>query len=155
MLITRRLFAALPLATGAFACTDSVAPAAPGPSVAGVYALHTAAGAPPPSLIQHIVESETGVQMQVYVTSDTLELEANGQYQQRAQIEVRVGSTLINRARWADHGTYVLDHGAVHFESDYLQNVTFEGSAGANRVSVTQDLVGEGTTVEYVLRPTS
>ena len=155
MPITRRLLAALPLSASALACSEPAAPTPAPPSVLGVYALHTAAGGAPPALIQHIVETETGLQMQVYVMTDTLELDAGGQYQQRAQIEVRSGTTLVNRARWADHGTYALRNGAMHFESDYLQNVTFEGSAGTSSISLVQDLVGEGTTVEYVLRPAS
>lgn len=119
----------------------------------GVYALRTAAGATPPALVQHIVETETGLQMQVYVMNDTLELDIGGHYRQRAQIEVRSGTTLINRARWADHGTYTLQRGAMRFDSDYLQNVTFAGSLGTGTISLVQDLVGEGTTAEYVLEP--
>lgn len=153
MPMTRRLLAALPLAAGAIGCSDPVSPTPDADAVIGVYALHTAAGAAPPALVQQIVEVETGLQMQAYVTSDTLELDSTGRYQQRARIEVRSGSVLINRARWADHGTYALRNGTLHFESDYFQNVTFDGTAASGSVRVTQDIVGEGTAVEYVFRP--
>lgn len=146
--------AALSLIAGALACVDArVTAPLPSGSILGVYALHSAAGAPPPALIQHLIESETGRQMQVYVMSDTLALDGNGHYLQRAEIEVRSGSTVISRAHWSDHGTYALHDGAMHFESDYLQNVRFDGTLGTGHIALTQDLVGEGATVTYVLHP--
>jgi hypothetical protein len=154
MSITSRLVATLSLLASAFACSDPAAPASPpAPSILGVYALRTAAGAEPPALIQHIIEAESGMRMQVYVMSDTLELDVGGHYQQRALIEVRSGSTLVGRSRWFDRGRYSSQHGVMRFESDYLQNVAFDGVLGAGSVSLVQDLVGEGTTVVYVLQP--
>lgn len=150
----RHLIFTLPLSAGALACAEFVAPASPSaPSVLGVYALHSAAGAAPPALVQRLVESETGMQMQVYVMSDTLELDANGRYQQRAQLEVRSGATAIAHTHWVDRGTYSVQNGAMHFDSNYFQNVGFGGTRGAGNISLLQDIVGEGTSVEYVLQP--
>lgn len=148
MPIARRFLAVLPLA-GAFGCTD-VSVTAPGSHpVVGVHALRAAAGAPLPALVQRIVDGDSGGEMQVYVLSDTLELDG-GRYQQRARIEVRDGNVVIARSRWNDHGTYTLDRGRAHFESDYVQNVAFDGVVSEGSVLVMQDLVGEGTRVEYV-----
>lgn len=150
--MTRRLFATLPFAAGVIGCTDPVSPTPDSESVPGAYALHTAAGVAPPALLEHIVESETGTRMEVYITTDTLQLIAGGRYQQRAQLEVRSGSALINRTRWADRGTYTLQNGALHFVSDYFQNVAFDGAAASRSVRITQDIVGEGTTSEFVFQ---
>lgn len=152
MPIIRRPLAALLLAA-AFGCTDGSVTAPVSSPGTGVHALRTAAGADLPALVQRVVESETGMEMQVYVLSDTLELDDHGRYQQRAVIEVRAGDVVIGRSRWVDRGTYTLDRGRAHFESDYLQNVTFDGVVSAGSLRVMQDLVGEGTAVEYVFQP--
>lgn len=151
MPISRRRLVLLLLA-GAFGCTDASVSAPDAHPAIGVHALRTAAGGVLPALVQRIVD-DSGSEMQVYVLSDTLELDEGGRYQQRARIEVRDGDVVIARSRWTDHGTYTLDRGRAHFVSDYFQNVAFDGVASPGSILVVQDLVGEGTAVDYVFQP--
>lgn len=60
---------------------------------------------------------------------------------------------MAGRSRWTDRGFYSLQGSAVHFDSDYIQNVAFSGVLAAGpTLTVTQNLVGEGDDDTYVLK---
>lgn len=119
----------------------------------GVYLLESAAGQPAPAVIHSLVDEATGKPIDVVVLGDTLELKSDGTYVQRAQLEVRLGGQLAGRSRWTDHGFYSLEGSTVYFDSDFVQNVAFDGALGDGRtLTVTQNLAGEGTDDVYVLK---
>jgi hypothetical protein len=121
------------------------------PAHVGTYVLQTAAGQPAPALIESIPDPESGQSIEVRVLSDTLELHADGTYRQRAQLEARLGGALLGRSIWSDHGDFTVTNGALHFDSNYLQNVAFDGAFTSGVVTLTQNLVLEGTDDVYVL----
>jgi len=157
--VLRRLIVGLivPLAA---ACSDSTAPGtnvpdAPTPtpdkaSAVGRYVLSGAAGLALPALVNRSADTTTGNVIDTYVVSDTLEVTANGRYEQRARLEARVGDRIVARSNWVDRGRVSSSTSTLAFASDYIQNVAFTGrleTAGGMRVQ--QDLAGEGNVVEY------
>jgi hypothetical protein len=121
--------------------------------VAGRYAVHSAAGSALPALINQSVDTSTHEVIDTYLTSDTLEVTAEGRYVQRARLEARIGGRLVDRRQWVDHGHLSWNAEALQFTSDYFQNVAFSGVAqDSSAVLVQQDLAGEGYVVEYVFR---
>lgn len=137
------------------ACSDATSPSpapVPVPSpVEGVYVMHLAGGAAPPALVQQINDTTSGTVMDVHVMADTLIIEPSNRYVQLATIEVRVGPTAINRSRWADRGVIQRTGGALHFESDHIQHVQFDGTIAADgTLALSQNLMGEeGILVDY------
>ena len=142
--------------TAALACVAALGCAGDSPTEAsshgGTWILQSAAGQSAPAVIHSIVDEASGKPIDVLVLGDTLELKSDGTYVQRAQLEVRLGGVLAGRSRWTDRGFYSLEGSAVHFDSDYLQNVAFSGAVAAGHtLTVTQNLAREGTDDEYVL----
>lgn len=142
--------------TAALACVVALGCAGDSPTEAsshvGTWILQSAAGQSAPAVIHSVVDEASGKPIEVLVLGDTLELKSDGTYVQRAQLEVRLGGVLAGRSRWTDHGLYALEGSAVHFDSDYLQNVAFSGAlAAGHTLTVTQNLAREGTDDEYVL----
>ena len=117
----------------------------------GTYVLQTAAGQAAPALIESVPDPESGKTIEVRVTSDTLELHADGTYRQRAQLEVRLGGELIGKSTWSDHGELTVAGTTLHFDSSYLQNVAFDGALTSGVVTLTQNLALEGADDVYVL----
>jgi hypothetical protein len=150
----RRITSALVALLVLSACTDRAVGVSPG--IAGTYLLQTAAGQPAPAVIHSDIDITTGQLLEIRVVGDTLDLFSNGHYIQRARIEAYIGGQLASRSRWADNGVYTVTGNAVHFDSDYLQNVAFDGSIGSiepeKSITVTQNLAGEGTPDEYVFK---
>jgi hypothetical protein len=119
----------------------------------GLYIMQSAAGQLAPAVIHSLVDDQTGKPIEVFVVGDTLELKDDGTYVQRAQLEARIGGQVAGRSRWTDRGFYSKEGSAVHFDSDYLQNVAFSGALSAGpTLTVTQNLAGEGTDDVYVLK---
>lgn len=144
------LLIAVGVATGGVACAETSTAPPPPLSAVGTYALHAAGGNAPPALVHQSVEAETGRTLDVYVTSDTLTLTADGRYVQRARLEVRSGAQVVGRSAWNDHGTVARAGDVLHFESDYVQNVAFDGTVNADgAIHLVQDLPREGTTAPY------
>lgn len=145
-----RFLAAVLACVAALACAgDSPTEA---PTHVGTWVLQSAAGQAAPAVIHSLVDEATGKPIDVLVLGDTLELKSDGTYVQRAQLEMRIGGVLAGRSRWTDRGFYSLQGSAVHFDSDYIQNVAFSGALGSGpTLTVTQNLALEGTDDEYVL----
>jgi len=151
----RHLFVGLIAPLAAAACSDSTAPGTrvptpDTPSVVGRYALSGAAGFALPALVNTSVAPETGDVIDVYVLSDTLEVTADGRYEQRARLEARIGQQVVARSNWVDHGSLTSNSSTLAFASEYIQNVAFTGrleSTGGIRLQ--QDLAREGNIVEY------
>ena len=119
----------------------------------GTYIMHSAAGQQSPAVIHYLIDETSGQPIEVLVLGDTLELKSDGTYIQRAQLEVRLGGQRAGRQRWTDRGFYALEGSAVHFDSDYIQNVAFSGTLSAGpTLTVTQNLAGEGDEDVYVLK---
>ena len=148
-----RFLTVLAIAVATVAC-GSDAPTSTSPHV-GIYVLESAAGQPAPAVIHSLIDEATGKPLELFVLGDTLELKSDGTYVQRAQLQVRLGGQVAGRSRWTDRGFYALEGSAVHFDSDYTQNVAFSGAlTGGPTLTVTQNLAGEGTDVVYVLKRT-
>jgi len=146
----RPFFAALACAAFITACGgDSPTEAS---AHVGTYIMQTAAGQPAPALIESVPDPESGQAIEVRVMSDTLELHADGTYRQRAHLEVRLGGQVVGQSIWSDHGDFTLANGALHFESNYLQNVAFDGALTSDVVTLTQNLALEGANDVYVLK---
>ena len=149
----RPLMAALLSAAFVAACAGDSPTEASGH--VGLYIMQTAADQPAPAVIHSLVDEQTGKPIEVFVVGDTLELKDDGTYIQRAQLEVRLGGQVAGRSRWTDRGFYALEGSAVHFDSDYIQNVAFSGAlTGGPTLTITQNLAGEGTDDVYVLKRT-
>ena len=145
-----RVLTPLVLLLALSACSDGITGHSEFPE--GTYLLHTAAGQPAPAVIHSDIDVTTGKPLEIRVLGDTLEL-FHGFYLQHARLEAYVEGQLVSRSRWADRGLYTVTGNALHFESDYLQNVVFDGMIGAaGSISVTQNLAGEGTADEYVFK---
>ncbi|MFL5605673.1 MAG: hypothetical protein ACJ8AD_04435 [Gemmatimonadaceae bacterium] len=138
------LVAALALAAGCRGTTDVLPP-----PLEGSYVLHTAAGQPAPALI-HTAVDPSHPPIDVYVLGDTLEILDGGRYIQRGRLEARTGSQLVSTSRWSDHGVFTVDGNALHFDSEYLQNITFDGTIANGMLSITQNLASEGTADVYL-----
>jgi len=145
----RSLIAALSSAAIVAACNGGSPTEAP--LHVGTWVLQSAAGQPAPALIESVPDPESGQPIEVLVVNDTLELHADGTYRQRAQLEVRLGGQFVGRPIWSDHGIVTVTGAALHFESNYLQNVVFDGALTAGAVTLTQNLAGEGLDDVYVL----
>ena len=125
------------------------------PSLAGTYLLHTAAGQPAPALI-HTAVDPSHAPIDVYVIADTLQILDGGRYIQHGRVEARVASQLVSTSRWSDHGIVTVTGNTLHFDSDYLENLTFDGTVGAGRMlSVMQNLASEGSADLYLFTPAS
>lgn len=119
----------------------------------GTYLLVAANGQPAPALIHSGPYADTGGLLEVHVVADTIRLLDGGRYEQRAKLEARVDGQLVSRSTWADHGAVTHTGSLLHFDSDYLQNVAFDGTlTSAGELRVTQNLAGEGTDDLYALR---
>jgi hypothetical protein len=145
-----RSFLATLASVAILAACDGNSPTTTPPHV-GTWVLQSAAGQPAPALIETTTDPESGKPIDVLVTSDTLELHVDGTYHQRARLEVRLGGQLVGRPIWSDHGLVTVTGTALHFDSNYLQNVTFDGGLASGAVTLTQNLAGEGQADVYVL----
>jgi hypothetical protein len=151
-MLVSRLRLATAAAVFAFTAGCSGAIDAP-PSLVGTYLLHTAAGQPAPALI-HTAVDPSHAPIDVYVVADTLQILDGGRYIQRGHLEAYSESRLVSSSRWSDHGVVTVDGNTLHFDSNYLQNIAFNGTVGAGRMlSVTQNLATEGTPDLYLFTP--
>jgi len=149
-----RFLAVLAITVATVTACGGDTPTSTSPHV-GIYVLESAAGQPAPAVIHSLVDEATGKPIEVVVLGDTLELKSDGTYVQRAQLQVRLGGQVAGRSRWTDRGFYALEGSAVHFDSDYIQNVAFSGAlTGGPTLTITQNLAGEGTDDVYVLKRT-
>ena len=129
---------------------DSTGPAKTGDR----YIVETAQGSAPPAII---ATWNTGGATQldsgsVFLTGDTLQLDADGHYRESAWLEGRSGSILLGRQRWADRGVWTRSDDALHFESEYTENVAFDATVPApGQLETVRDLRGEGI-ADYVFR---
>ena len=118
----------------------------------GTYLLQSAAGQPAPAIIHSLIDEASGQSIVLLLLGDTLEVHADGTYIQHARLELRVDGVFTGRSRWSDHGIYSLHGSDIHFESEYLENIAFDGRLASGAViTLTQNLAGEGTDDEYVL----
>jgi hypothetical protein len=120
---------------------------------AGSYLMASANGQPAPAVIHTTTDPARGHPMTVIVVADTLVLGLGNSYQQHAWLEARVDGQVVSTSRWTDHGFFSVQGLALHFTSDFLQNVDFTGVAGGfGGLTVTQNLAGEGTADVYVFQ---
>lgn len=150
----RRFLVAALISVVAIGCAAD-SPTQASPQHVGTWILQSAAGQSAPAVIHSVIDEASGKPINVLVLGDTLELKSDGTYIQRAQLEVRLGDVLVGRSRWTDRGFYSLEGSAVHFDSDYLQNVAFSGELTTGpTLSVTQNLAREGNDDVYLLTRT-
>jgi hypothetical protein len=129
--------------------------ASPGDDVAGftTYVAESVAGQELPALLVE-APSGTGSTVKVYLTADTLVLQNDGSYVQRAHLEGRMDGALVSRQRWTDRGRYLRTGMRTAFESNYIENVSFTADLDASgRLHVLQDLSGEAPPAVHVFRP--
>ncbi len=138
------------------ACSsDSTGPTPP-PGLPGAYALQAAPGATLPQYIYswNNVTTETPRDSgSVYLEADTLVITADGHYQHAMTVIARQGTVVVARTRYGDHGLWTRTGDAVHFESEYIENVTFDAVVGADGVLATSsDLIGDGPHFAFLLK---
>jgi hypothetical protein len=140
------------LLAGAGACSDG--PTTPA-ELAGRYPLRSVAGAPLPAPIFDAVVPDPGgsFRLRLDATSGWLELTADGHYDHGVDVAVTIDGTPQPVTRWRDHGRYTVQGDTLAFASEYIQNVSFRGLAGADRVHVDQNLAerlaGTGTPARF------
>jgi len=120
----------------------------------GTWVIVTANEQAPPALMHDITYFDTGEHVQMFVTHDTITISGTT-YRQRAVTYaesngVRIGTQLVG-----DHGLVAQVGPDVHFESDFYQNRTFDGTLAGGDLTVVQDLAAQGTTARYLLRRVS
>jgi hypothetical protein len=120
---------------------------------AGSYLMASANGHPAPAVIHTTTDPTSGRPMDIIVVADTMVLGLGDSYQQHAWIEARIDGTVVSTSRWFDHGFFTVQGSTLHFTSDFIQNVAFDGVAGGfGGLTVTQNLAGEGTAVPYLFQ---
>lgn len=63
---------------------------------------------------------------------------------------------VVGFPRWLDRGRYTVLDGVLHGESERLEFVTLDGTLGSDgMLRITQDIVRNGTSVEYALTSVS
>ena len=131
------------------ACTDATtAPVTPD----GTWVVVTANARALPAVIHDVTYPDDGTHVQVFVTVDTITIAA-GSYRQRGSTfaesnGVRIGTQLVS-----DHGLVTRNGDALHFESNYYQNVAFDGAVHADgSLVVVQDIAAQGSSASYLLR---
>lgn len=155
---------ALPLLALA-ACSDT--PTAPAEAT-GRYALEQVDGAPLPAAIFDGVVADTSgdFHLKVVATTGWLELTAGGRYDHGVDLAVTIDGQPQPMVRWRDHGVYVQHADTVplgprksvqrsntlSFDSEYLQNVSFDGAIEQGRLHIVQDLAGEGRVARFSFR---
>ena len=142
--------AAVLLAAAGCSASDVGAPASTGTR----YILETANGGVAPAIVATWntgggTLTDTGT---VYLTGDTLTLDADGHYSERAWFEGRSGGLLLGRQSWNDRGDWTRAGDSLHFASERIEYVAFDAFApSADRLTTTRDLREEGN-VDYVFR---
>lgn len=145
------LLAALGAAVALAACTDGGT--APTRASAAMYVLVSANDQPAPALVHDKIWPDDNEHTQLFVTADTIVLTADGRYTQHAVLLAYSNGSYVGRTDRRDHGIVARSGPALHFDSNFIQNVSFDGSADEQgTLSVVQDLPLEGTTARYVLR---
>jgi hypothetical protein len=124
-------------------------------ALAGRYPLQRVAGSPLPAPIYDAVVPDTSgnFHLRLDATTGWLELTADGHYDHGVDLAVTIDGTPQPTTRWRDHGRYTVQGDTLAFDSDYIQDVSFRGVAGAGRVQVDQNLAepiaGAGAAVRF------
>jgi hypothetical protein len=149
---TTKFLATFATAAALAACGDDtmIDPPAGAPAT---YVLVSANDQPAPALVHDVIIPESGEHVQLFVVADTIVLSADGRYTQRAVLQGYSDGIALGRTRRNDHGVVTRTGSALHFLSDYFENLAFDGSLDAQgALTAVQDLPREGTTARYVLR---
>lgn len=118
----------------------------------GTYLLQSANGATSPAYLYSWKASATDTGS-VYILADTLEITADGKYRDNAWLETRSGNTVLGRLHEFDRGVVTRDGATLHFESNYLENVTFDATlSNDGRFATSRALLPETDPADYVLR---
>jgi hypothetical protein len=123
-------------------------------SVAGTYALAQAAAQPLPGVVfDGVIHDPSGASPDFHLiitaTSGSLTLSSDGRYQHAVDLAPAIDGAPQPISRWRDHGQFSILGDSLHFTSEFIQNVRFDGSAAGGQVHVAQDLSGEGRSARY------
>ncbi len=114
------------------------------------FVLRNIEGSTPSGRVERFEDGERSVD--IFAVTDTVMLDADGNYRQTAWLESRIGSALIGRLRWFDHGHFVVSGSEVHGVSDRLEFITLDGTLDGDGVlRINQDLVRNGRSAVYAL----
>ena len=126
---------------------DAAGPADPPPAASGSYVLQA-----PLTIYDEIVPDSAGdYRLLVVATGGSLVL-SDSSYQQEVQYEAFVDGTLAARPRWVDRGLWRVQGDTVHFDSGYLEGVTFHAVRQQWGLRVHQTLMEETAVSVYPFR---
>lgn len=129
-------------------CSDSTGEGNPpaDPGAAGTYTMN----APVLAFEGRVIEPEQGdFDLRVVATEGTLELASDSTYEYHARLDTYVDEVLAGKQIWQDRGDWRLVGDSIHFESQYLEGLTFKGSRTAGGMELTLDMVGEGSQAHF------
>ncbi len=120
----------------------------------GTYALETAAGQTLPAVVLDTIipDPARDLQVKVVVTGGSLDVNPDGTYEHRVERQLLVFDEPQPITAWVDHGTFATSEVGLRFVSTFIQNVTFTAFPTNGRLTIEQDLSGEGQTAVYVYR---
>lgn len=120
----------------------------------GTYALETAAGQTLPAVVLDTIipDPARDLQVKVVVTGGSLDVNPDGTYEHRVERQLLVFDEPQPITAWVDHGTFAASEVSLRFVSTFIQNVTFTAFPTNGRLTIEQDLSGEGQTAVYVYR---
>jgi hypothetical protein len=70
-------------------------------------------------------------------------------YEHRLQLEAYVDGELADRSRWTDRGLWRFAGDTLHFDSGFIENQAFLGQGNSERLTLIQDVVGEGVVASF------
>jgi hypothetical protein len=157
MLIRHSLAATL-LVAAAIGCSSTSAPANNTPQTTGVFNLVLAESQSLPAAVFEgtiVTEDAPAFHLRVLATSGSFSIDGSGHYEHRVNQDVFIDGALSGRPRYSDHGECTRNGAQLQCTSTYLEGVELAATLGNNRVTIAQDLVGEGKTATYVYQWTS
>lgn len=129
-------------------CSDSTGEGNPpaDPSAAGNYTMN----APVLAFDGRVIEPEQGdFDLRVVATEGTLELASDSTYEYHARLDTYVDEVFVGKKIWQDHGDWRPVGDSLHFDSQYIEGLTFKGSRTGASMKLILDMVGEGTTAHF------
>lgn len=125
-------------------CSDDPTGPQPGPDPAlGRYALQSVDSQPlPTTIFEETVPSEEGdFELRIDIVGGYLDVLADDRYRESLTIRAYIDGHLAP-ANWFDTGDFARVGETLRFESEHIQNLSFEATHEDGELDVSQDIVG-------------
>ena len=103
----------------------------PAPSPVGAWAAQRIDGKAMPTLLAGGTEPD-GLQWELRATYDSLHVRADGRWVQRSRVAQTQSDGFNFSGTYADRGTWTREGSTIHFESDWIENVSFDAELQAD-----------------------